>query len=126
MPNPSTAGGVDITIEIDVVRGVVTAGTFGGNARGGAGTTIRWVGAKGRQFTLDFFELEPEPGGTGVSLRGVRRRWPFGGSPPPGTVVGPTNEFVGTLAPGFGKALFKYYVTVHPDEIRLDPIIIFE
>lgn len=110
-----------IRIPVKVRDGTVICGRVGGNVRLDPGDKISWTIAGKRKIQLEFFLLRRE----GEARRnGALRRWPFKGRKPANFTVGPVRKFVGTIAPGPDKLEFKYYVTVLPDQLRLDPIII--
>jgi hypothetical protein len=107
-----------IRIPVKVRDGTVICGRVGGNVRLDPGDKISWTIAGNRKIRLEFFLLRREGG---PRRNGTLRRSPFKGGKP---AVGPVRKFVGTIAPGPDKLEFKYYVTVLPDQLRLDPIII--
>lgn len=108
-------------IKIDVERNTLLCGANGGNAYLSPGDRIKWMSARrDLRFTLEFFQLGLE-NGKEIDVPALRS-WPFQDPPEPrGGVVGPTDEFKGTLLDEKGL-VFKYYVTV--GNLRLDPILI--
>ena len=112
-----------VKIKIDVKRNTVVCGTNGGNLRLPRGSSVLWRIACRRRFQLEFFRLVIE--GEPAADTSARAQWPFSDPPrpPAGGVVGPTDEFEGTLKDEGGVA-FKYYITV--GNLPLDPIIIVD
>ena len=108
-------------IKIDVERNALICGANGGNAYLAPGDKVKWVSARSDlRFTLEFFQLGLE-NSKEVEVAALHG-WPFQDPPEPrGGVVGPTDEFKGTLLNENGL-VFKYYVTV--GNLRLDPILI--
>ena len=110
-----------IKIPVKVRNGTVICGRVGGSAHLETGDKISWTIAGKRKIQLEFFLLGQE----GEARRsGMLRRWPFSGKAPRNFSVGPVRTFVGTVPRGDDRLYFKYYVTVLPDRLRLDPIII--
>ena len=108
-------------IPVKVRNGTVICGRVGGNVRLKRREKISWTIRGKRKIQLEFFLLGRED----VAGRsGSLRRWPFSGNVPHNFTVGPVQQFVGTIAPEARGLVFKYYVTVLPDQLRLDPIII--
>lgn len=108
-------------IKIDVEHNALICGANGGNAYLYPGDRVRWSSArKELRFTLEFFRLGLEEGKE-IDVSALRS-WPFEDPPEPRAgIVGPTDDFRGTLSKQKGAA-FKYYVTV--GNLRLDPILI--
>jgi hypothetical protein len=110
-----------IKIPVKVRNGTVICGRVGGNARLEPGDEISWTIGGKRRIQLEFFLLGRE----GEARRsGTLRRWPFSRREPHNFSVGPVRKFVGKIAREADGLDFKYYVTVLPDQLRLDPIII--
>jgi len=110
-----------IEIPVEVHNGTVTCGRVGGNVRLKPGDKIKWSIGGNRTIQLEFFLLGREDDAERI---GSLRRWPFSEEEPGNFSVGPVQEFIGTIAPEADGLDFKYYVTVLPDQLRLDPIII--
>jgi hypothetical protein len=110
-----------VKIPIRVRNGTVICGRVGGNVRLRPGDEIRWTIGGKRRFQLEFFHVNREDH---THPRGALRRWPFGRRAPASFRVGPTRKFVGRIAASADGLEYKYYVTVLPDHLRLDPIII--
>jgi hypothetical protein len=123
------------TVNISIQNNTLIVGENGGNVVGAPENIVTWqTGADQPEFTLEFFQLIPEPtaaarkdkacGHTDVA---AQPRWPFSypPNPPPSGVTAPTRKFVGVLkGPGEPATSFKYYVTVN--NLTLDPIIIVD
>jgi len=106
-----------IRIPVKVRDGTVICGRVGGNVRLYPGDKISWAIAGKRKIQLEFFLLRRE----GEARRnGTLPHSPFSKV----DCDDSGQKFVGTIAPGPHKLEFKYYVTVLPDRLRLDPIII--
>ena len=110
-----------IKIPVKVRNGTVICGRVGGNVRLEPGNVITWsIGGK-RKIELEFFLIKRE---RQARLSGALRRWPFQKGEPLNYKIGPVRKFVGTIAKQAKGHEYKYYVTVLPDQLRLDPIII--
>lgn len=120
-------------IDITVQNNTLVVGLNGGNVVGTPGDRIRWrTGPDTPPFTLEFFQVASEPSledrkdNARIYIDVAKLpRWPFEEPQPPGGVVGPIREFIGTLTGKSDPATsFKYYVTV--GNLRLDPIVIVD
>src|SRR5579872_2454132 len=110
-------------IRIDVERNTLICGENGGNAWVSPGGRIKWRATGKTRFTLEFFRLGIESDAKPMDVSALDH-WPFEEPPPPrGGIVGPTDEFKGTLKDEKSIA-YKYCVTV--GNLRLDPIIIVD
>jgi hypothetical protein len=123
--------GAVVEVGVSIQSNTLIVGVNGGNVKAKAGDKIVWRAGPGvKAFTLQFFRLAAEPHARHDHDRppivvADLPRWPFAEPEPKGGVVGPTQEFVGTLAGHAGPAVgFKYTVAV--GNLQLDPIVIFD
>jgi hypothetical protein len=119
-----------IQIDVSIRNNTLICGVNGGNVLGVPGNRIRWrSGDKTQNFTLEFFRLAAEPAQEPRSdceplNVSELAHWPFTEPEPNSGVVGPINEFSGTLKKEGDPTAYKYYVTV--GNLRLDPVVIVD
>lgn len=118
-----------IEIEISVLNNTLVVGVNGGNVTGEPGDRVVWLAGDGvEEFTLQFFRLVPEPTANedcDEIAVADQPHWPFSQDRPRNGIVGPTDEFEGTLM-GESKPAsgFKYCVTA--GNLQLDPVVIID
>jgi len=123
--NPSQVFEVDISIQ----NNTLIVGVNGGNVTAAPGDRVIWRAGHGVQtFTLQFFQLGAEPAANEERKRVLVQDldpWPFEGNPPPGGIVGPTEQFQGILDANSDPATaFKYSVSV--GNLQVDPVVIVD
>ena len=116
-------------VDISVRNNTLVVGVNGGNVTGAPDDRIIWRAGNGvKTFTLQFFQLGAEPAANEEGRRIMVQDlfpWPFKGEPPPGGIVGPTEQFEGTLTgPSVPAKAFKYTITV--GNLHLDPVVIVD